>query len=218
MTLKKQNQRYISLLDGRIIFHELPRAPHGEVIGKFHDIIWRQIDNNTFQGCSDNDIHLSNRSLKRRDTSFRIRKSEIPNPRPLWLKLLPNDPFELPFPSIVVEIAVNNESPSILQDFAQKYFADTTSIRLWVGVKIWMAEKKFWVGWGERRPGGQGCRIHTSMAWPPNTWTLATPVNTIYQIPVDVAYGPGIPVPANAPATLDISVEEIRQEILGSIM
>lgn len=42
LTLKKQNQRYISLLDGRIIFHEVPNTPHGRVIDKLHDIIWRQ--------------------------------------------------------------------------------------------------------------------------------------------------------------------------------
>jgi hypothetical protein len=56
------------------------------------------------------------------------------------------------------------------------------------------------------------------MAWPPNAWPLATPVNTIYQVPMNVVYGPGIPIPANAPGTLDINVEEIRQEIVGIIM
>jgi hypothetical protein len=48
LTEKKQNQRYISLLDGRIIFYELPNAPHGEVIDRIHDIVWRQIDHGTF--------------------------------------------------------------------------------------------------------------------------------------------------------------------------
>ena len=96
LTLKKQNQRYISLLDGRVIFHEVPNAPHGQVIDKLRDIIWRQVDHNIFQGCSDNDLPLSNRCKKRPDTSFGIRRSEIPNPRPPWLKLLPNNPFGLP--------------------------------------------------------------------------------------------------------------------------
>src|SRR5271154_928171 len=43
LTEKKQNQRYISLLDGKIIFHELPNPPHGEVIGKVMAIVRRQI-------------------------------------------------------------------------------------------------------------------------------------------------------------------------------
>lgn len=217
LTEKKQNQRYLSLLDGRIIFHELPNAPHGQVIDRMHDIVWRQIDHTTFQGCSDNDCRIGN-SKKRPDASWGIRKSHIPNPRPGWIKLLPNNPYDLPFPSIVVEIAVNNESPAVLQAFAQRYFAASTSVRLYIGVKIWLAGKRFWVGWGERRANGTGCRLQSNMAWPPNAWSVTNPVNLVYQIPMTTVYGPGIPIPANSPATLDISVEEIRQEIISVIM
>ena len=217
LTEKKQLQRYISLLDGRIIFHELPNAPHGEVIAKIQDIIWRQIDHETFQGCQSNDCWLGH-SKKSPDASFRIRKSHIQNPRPAWIKLLPNSPYNLPFPSIVVEVAVNDEDPDMLQAFAQRYFAASTSIRLWVGVKIWLTENRFWVGSGERRPTGTGCCLTSAMAWPPNAWSITTPVNLVYQIPMATVYGPGIIIPANAPATLDVSVEEIRQEIIDVIM
>src|SRR5271170_4800850 len=58
LTEKKQIQWHISLFDGRIIFHELPDAPHGQVISKIHDIIWRQIDHETFQGCRSDDCCL----------------------------------------------------------------------------------------------------------------------------------------------------------------
>jgi len=217
LTINKQYQRYISLLDSRIIFHEVPNAPHGQVSEKLNQIIWRQIDQTTFQGCGDNDCRLGT-SKKRPYQSFSIRKSHIPNPRPPWLKLLPNSPYALPFPSIVVEVVVNNENPAVLRAFAHRYFSATTSIRLWVAVKIWLVGQRFWVGWGERRPAGTGCRIHTSMDWPPNAWPLTTPVNVVYQIPMTTVYGPGIQIPTNAPATLDISVEEIRQEIIGVIM
>ena len=175
------------------------------------------MDHGTFQTCMDNDRRIGN-SKKRPDASWRIRKSHIPNPRPAWIKLLPNNPYNLPFPSIVVEVAVNNESPTILQAFAQRYFAASTSVRLYVGVKIWLAEKRFWVGWGERRPNGTGCRLTSNMAWPPNAWSITNPVNLVYQIPIATVYGQGIPIPANAPATLDISVEEIRREIIEVIM
>lgn len=217
LTLKKQNQRYISLLDGRIIFHEIPNAPHGEVIAKIHDIIWRQVDHTTFQGCSDNDCRLGN-SKKRPDASWGIRKNQIPVPRPAWLKILPNSPYKLPFPSIVVEVAVNNEGPATIQAFAQRYFAASTSVRVWVGVKIWLASQRFWVGWGERRPAGHGCRIHSSMSWSPNAWSFTAPVNIVYHIPMATVYGPGIAIPPDVPPTLDIDVEEIRQEIVGVIM
>jgi len=131
---------------------------------------------------------------------------------------LPNCPYNLPFPSIVVEVAVNDEGPDMLQAFAQRYFAVSTSIRLWVGVKIWLKEYRFWVGWGERSPTGTGCCLRSAMAWPPNAWSITTRVNLVYQIPMTTVYGPGIPIPANAPATLDVSVEEIRQEIIDVII
>ena len=174
LTEKKQIQWHISLFDGRIIFHELPDAPHGQVISKIHDIIWRQIDHETFQGCRSDDCCLG-QSKKSPDASFRIRKSHIPNPRPAWIKLLPNSPYNLPFPSIVVEVAVSDEGPDVLQAFDQRYFAASASIRVLIGVKIWLKENRFWVGWGERRPNGTGCRL--TMAWPPNAWSITTPIN-----------------------------------------
>ena len=39
LTLRKQYQRYISLFEGRIIFHEVPNSPHSEVISYLHDTI-----------------------------------------------------------------------------------------------------------------------------------------------------------------------------------
>lgn len=108
---------------------------------------------------------------------------EVAHPRPGWIKLLPNDPYNLPFPSIVVEVAVNDESPAMLQAFAQRYFAAITSVRFYIGVKIWLAGKRFWVGWGVRRPNGTGCRLTSNMAWPPIAWSITIPVNLVYQIP-----------------------------------
>jgi len=43
LTLQKQLSRYISLIDGHIIFHEVPNAPHGQVIGCIHYMIISQI-------------------------------------------------------------------------------------------------------------------------------------------------------------------------------
>lgn len=121
LTLGKSYQRYISLLGGHIIFHEVPNAPHGEVIEKVKDILRGEINHNTFQGCSDNDIVIGSANEKWPDASFRIRKSQIPNSRPPWMKLLPHqNPFSLPYPSIVVEVEINNESPAVLQMFANR--------------------------------------------------------------------------------------------------
>jgi hypothetical protein len=54
LTLRKQYQRYISLFEGRIIFHEVPNAPHGEVISRLHDMVRCQLDSSVFVGSLDN--------------------------------------------------------------------------------------------------------------------------------------------------------------------
>src|SRR5436190_4986028 len=139
-----------------------------------------------------------------------MRKPQIPDPPPPWMKFLPNG---LLYPNIVVEVVVNNENPDKLKDCADQYFSALSSVRIWIAVKVWLEGKKFWVGWGERAPTGIDATIHTTMAWPPHHSHITVPVNTIYNIPMALIYGPGIPIPHNAPPTLDINVEEIRQVI-----
>ena len=56
LTQHKQYARYISLLDGRIIFHQVPNAPHGQVIDCLIFSIHSQIDRNMFIGAVDNGI------------------------------------------------------------------------------------------------------------------------------------------------------------------
>jgi len=118
----------------------------------------------------------------------------------------------------VLEVAINNESPRQLIDYANKYFSALSSVRVWIAVKVWLAGKKFWVGWGERAPAGTGVTLHTTMAWPPDHSDIATPVNTVYNIPMQLIYGPDIQIPPNAPPTLDINVEEIRALIVALLL
>lgn len=122
LTSNKQLQRYISLLDGRIIMHEVPDCPHGEVIGHITTSIIRQLGVGTPGAImvfeSDNgillssslltsvDVILDNISKKRPDTSFRIPNRFLPTPPPAWMKFLPNGKT---YPNIVVEVAVQNE-------------------------------------------------------------------------------------------------------------
>ena len=156
-------------------------------------------------------MKLTNRCKKRPDYSYQIRKPRIPNPPPAWMKFLPDG---LPYPNIVVEVAVNNESPEKFMLYADRYFSALSSVHVWIGVKVWLKEKKFWVGWGERAPGGIGATIHTTMSWPSLHSSINTAVNTVYNIPMPLIYGPGIPIPPNAPPTLDIDVDEIRLQIV----
>jgi hypothetical protein len=103
-------------------------------------------------------------------------------------------------------------------DFADKYFSAMTSVKVWIAAKVWPQDKKYWAGWGERRPEGTGYRIHSTTEWPPNHSDVATLVNTVYQIRVGLVYGPGIQIPGGAPKTIDIDVEHIRRVIVKVIL
>jgi hypothetical protein len=50
----KQYARYISLMDGRISFHEVPNAPHGQVIDCLVFSVNSQIERNMLIGTVDN--------------------------------------------------------------------------------------------------------------------------------------------------------------------
>lgn len=83
---------------------------------------------------------------------------------------------------------MNHESPEKFKDFADKYFSAMTSVRVWIAVKAWLKGKKFWVGWGERSPAGTDCTIHSDMDSPPDHSKVETPVNIIYQIPINLGH------------------------------
>jgi hypothetical protein len=160
------------------------------------------------------DVRLTNHSIKRPDLSFKITRPSIPNPSPPWLKFQLNGH---PYPNLVVEVAVNNESPQKLLGDCQRYFSRRTSIRVWVGVKYWQAGRKFWVGWAERRPGGVGGRVHMQMQWPPDHHDINLPTNLVYHIPMTTIYGPNVAMPPNLPNHLDIDTDQIRLKILQNI-
>ena len=160
------------------------------------------------------DVRLNNRSIKRPDASFKIRRSQIPVPPPVWLKWQPNGH---PYPNLVVEVAVNNEGPQKLLSDMQRYFTRHTSIRVWIGVKFWKAVRKFWVGWAERRPNGVGGRLHTQMDWPPNHHDINVATNIVYNIPMATIYGPNIPMPPGLPPALTLDTDIIRSTILEEV-
>jgi hypothetical protein len=157
------------------------------------------------------DIPLAAGTIKRPDMSYAIRPRALPNPPPPWIKYLPDG---FPCPSVVIEIAVNNDSPQKMKDDCHRYFANTTSVCLWVGVKVWTTEKKFWVGWAERAPAGNRAIIHSDMALPPHHSSIEEPVNVIYHIPMLTIYGNGITIPQNTPPALDIDCDNLRAVIL----
>jgi hypothetical protein len=88
---------------------------------------------------------------------------------------------------------------------------------LWIGVKVWFADRKFWVGWAERAANGVGAVTHTQMNWVLNHTSYLIGLNLVYQIPMQAVFGPGIPIPPGTPATIDIDVELVRQRIVKSV-
>ena len=231
LTLGKQYQGRIALIDGKVRFTEIPLPPHGDVLGFLLVSISHSLGvlspRAMLMPCSDNgmntyfdydanyeDIVLSPTTKKRPDASWRLERHLLPNPPPAWLQL---DARGLPTASVVLEVAVDNESPTTLQEDCHAYFGVNTSTTVWVGVKIWLAGCKFWVGWAERAPNGVGAVVHSQMQWVPNHSSFLVPCNIIYQIPMQTVFGQGIAIPPGIPATLDINVEAIRDRIVRSV-
>ena len=121
-----------------------------------------------------------------------------------------------PYPNIVVEVAVNHESPTKLMNDCQRYFIATTSVCLWIGVKYWTADKKYWVGYAVRRPGGVGATVTSQFQFPPNHHDINVPSNIVYTVPMTTVFGPGIAFPQGMAgnAVLRIDTDIIRQKIL----
>ena len=117
---------------------------------------------------------------------------------------------------MVVEVAVNNEGPTKFLDDCEAYFSANTSTTVWIGVKVWLAGRKYWVGWAERSPTGVGSIVHSQMLLPLNHTTYTVPTNIVYHIPMAVVFGAGVPIPAGVAATLDIDTDLIRDVILDA--
>lgn len=160
------------------------------------------------------DVPLDNISTKRPDASFRLINRLLPNPPPAWMRFLPNGK---PHPNIVVEVAVQNESSTEIIDIMERYFSATTSVRVWIGMKVWLQDRKFWVAWAHRHPTGTGGVLQSQMQFPPHHASFDNPVNVIYSIPSQTVYGPGIALPPNSPLNLIIDCEQVRVAILDAL-
>lgn len=71
------------------------------------------------------DVRLYAGAIKRPDASYRIRPRALPHLPPPWLRYLPNGD---PYPNVVLEVAVNHESPQKLKRDCHRYFDNGTSV------------------------------------------------------------------------------------------
>ena len=124
------------------------------------------------------------------------------------------------FPTIVFEVTVTNESRNrLLGDANDKYFSVHMSVAVWFGVKIDLAQNTFWAGWGRRNLNGTGMRLQeqTEDANAVASYLPVYPYPPVaipgqFTIPSILIYNP-LPVPANKPANLVISIETLRAAI-----
>src|SRR5277367_2342224 len=97
----------------------------------------------------------------------------MPSPPPAWVQFVRNS---VPYPNLVVEVtvAVNKDGPAKLQADCHRCFGNSPSVKVWIGIKVWVKEEKFWVGWAERVPAGNRATIHSAMRFTPHY----SPINT----------------------------------------
>jgi hypothetical protein len=126
------------------------------------------------------------------------------------------------FPNFVIEIAYRNETPErFIEDANNKYFTATTSVQIWLGVKIFddnnPASRQFWGIWGVRSLYGIGmAHRETTADANGNEACLkvqsAVPLIGQFTIPSSYIYYPH-GVPQNVAPNLIIRWETLRLAI-----
>ena len=124
------------------------------------------------------------------------------------------------YPTFVVEIAViNKDRDRLLADADLKYFNVNTSVQVWLGVKVDLAQNMFWAGWGRRAQVGNGLRLAEQVedgqgnaAFLPIYPWPATSVVGQFSIPSTLILHPN-PVPPAISNNLVVTLEEIRSLI-----
>ena len=124
---------------------------------------------------------------------------------------------DMPYPNIVVEIAVNNESAMKLRNNFQRYFIATISVCLWIGIKYSTASKKFWVGFVVRYPDGVEATITSQFQLPSNHHDINISMNIVYSMPMMTVFGLEIPFLQGIAdnAVLRIDIDMIYQTMLN---
>jgi hypothetical protein len=151
---------------------------------------------------------------KQADASFAPVGLPAPN-RHNNLKIRPGS--SSPYPTMVVEIAYQNESlERLLQDAEEKHLSPDTNVNVWLGIKVNknVTGFQFWSGWGRRKLIGHGLRLveqtedNNGESQFYNVNALA-PIPGQFAIPTADIFHP-LPAPAQVPQDLVIPLEELR--------
>jgi hypothetical protein len=139
--------------------------------------------------------------------SLRHNRPPPANPKPISIK---PGLVGRPYPTMVIEVAVGNESWRKLKDDARtKAFSRMTSIQVYVGVKVF--KNTFRAIWGKRRAVGHGIHIEGQT----DKLRLDTISNIIFRIPKDLIFwGVPLPLPLTPTPDLILHMETFRLAIV----
>jgi hypothetical protein len=129
---------------------------------------------------------------------------------------------------LVLEVAVSNETMhTLVETDLAKHFASGTGTRARIGIKVFKQNSAngthcWWAGWARRRMvnGRFVDQPDLSLESMPRLNTNNVPItqltNLVFHIDIFTLLHP-CQAPANYPATIDISLEDVRQVILRHI-
>jgi hypothetical protein len=154
-------------------------------------------------------IRATSRGSKRPDASFRPRL--LTSPPGKWQIRMPNQQH---YPTISFEVAFRNETwARLVDDARRKCFHSVTSIRIFVGIKIW--GNYFQCFWARRSRRGRGMR----MAQRTTKLPLNIATQIVFTIPAaDTWWGiPNNNLPQTLTPNYDLSLEWLRVRINESL-
>src|SRR5436305_7224755 len=155
------------------------------------------------------DYEWSPRGSKSPDYSYLPRDITIPPANPNPKSIRPGF-VGRPYPTMVVDIAVENESWRRLKDGARaKAFSRLTSIQVFVGVKVY--KNTFRAIWGKRRAVGHGMHIQQQT----EKLDLHAVSNVMFTIPKSLVFwGVPLPLPPTPTPDLILLIETFRLAIV----
>jgi hypothetical protein len=119
------------------------------------------------------------------------------------------------FPTFVFEVSVEHEDTPQLKRDCERYFNASTSIEIWMGVKILLnqngdnSKNWIWIGTAFQHPRGYRSVHQPHLSMLNDIHLVNTPIGIVAQIPLAKIYADAVPPPLS-PATSPIDFDVIR--------
>jgi hypothetical protein len=116
------------------------------------------------------------------------------------------------YPTFVLEIAYQHETfPQMMRDAAEKHFAPTTSVQVYLGIKVYKTTRRYKAVLAVRAPGGGATEVDSTDGF----LNLDEPTVKTFRIPGDrIWFGvPANMIPQTTTADLILSLECVRARV-----